>query len=52
MSNKDVYILRLSFHGGSDVQVNIPKLYDLPAFWQASLEFLEDRSDKEKLKTK
>ena len=49
-NGKDVYILRLGFHGGSDIKVNIPNLYDLPAFWQANLEFLEDRSDKEKLK--
>lgn len=50
MISKDVYILRLGFHGGCDIRVNIPNLYDLPAFWQANLEFLEDRSDKEKLK--
>ena len=49
-NGKDVYILRLGFHGGCDIRVNIPNLYDLPAFWQANLEFLEDRSDKEKLK--
>ena len=36
MSSKDVYFLRLGFHGVCDIRVNIPNLYDLPAFWQAN----------------
>lgn len=49
MSEKSVYVFRLTFPRNCTIQVNIPNFYDYPAFHEALWMYRADRSNQENL---